>query len=227
MPLPPLWELDQALFRAVHEGARREWLDPALQVVNDMGLGYLQIAALVAAAWLGRGPRWAVAGLLVAVAAAGVVYEARLAPVVALAGLAGVLLFSGRPAALCGLAALVASGLVRLLVVPVAGRQRPSNFDFAQPMEAIFGRSSFPSGHATTSFALAVAVWWCLRGTDRAWVGPAALAIACLVGFGRVYAGVHYPLDVLAAAGLGAAAGSAAYLVWQARGWLEPAAPEA
>jgi len=65
---------------------------------------------------------------------------------------------------------------------------------------------SFPSGHVTNAFALAtfgtIFLWKHLEGRMRtiALVPP---IIATLVGFGRVYLGVHYLSDVLAGAVLG------------------------
>lgn len=57
---------------------------------------------------------------------------------------------------------------------------------------------SFPSDHATVAFAIACSVW--LR---RPRLGAALLAAAVLVALGRVYAGVHFPSDVLAGAVVG------------------------
>lgn len=57
---------------------------------------------------------------------------------------------------------------------------------------------SFPSGHSCSSFA-AAAVLFC---RNRRW-GSAALVLAALIAFSRVFLFVHYPTDVLAGAALG------------------------
>jgi len=62
------------------------------------------------------------------------------------------------------------------------------------------------SGHSAVAFALATVLASELPGAWR--VVP--FAIAGVVGFGRVYAGVHLPLDVVGGVGLGLLAGIAA-----------------
>lgn len=54
--------------------------------------------------------------------------------------------------------------------------------------------SGLPSDHATGSMALAVGSWDLSR-----WMGAAMTVLAVLVGLARVYVGVHYPADILAA----------------------------
>jgi undecaprenyl-diphosphatase len=54
---------------------------------------------------------------------------------------------------------------------------------------------SFPSDHATAAFAIAGATLFFL---SRRW-GVVLLVAACAIAFARVYVGVHYPGDVLAA----------------------------
>lgn len=60
--------------------------------------------------------------------------------------------------------------------------------------------SSFPANAIAAASAIAIAVWW----VDRR-IGAAFLAAAALYAFARVFAGVHYPLDVLAGFAIAAA----------------------
>ena len=53
-------------------------------------------------------------------------------------------------------------------------------------------KSSFPSGHTATVFALACS----LGGSVRPWIYRGALALAVLVGISRIYIGAHFPVDV-------------------------------
>jgi len=116
------------------------------------------------------------------------------------------------PVALSALISAAISGLLRLPLMRIAERPRPSNLSFARPMESVYGNSSFPSGHTTTSFAIAVAVLLVLPPEQRKW-GWGLLAWACLVAFSRVYAGVHFPTDVLGGALLGSGVASVVHLV--------------
>ena len=61
---------------------------------------------------------------------------------------------------------------------------------------------SFPSNHASNIFALATLFAGIYKNTILL-----AFAIATLVGFSRIYLGVHYPFDVLAGAIIGTSIG--------------------
>ncbi len=63
--------------------------------------------------------------------------------------------------------------------------------------------TSFPSSHTAVTLAVAIAL---VPFLPRALAG-AGIGYAVLVGWSRVYLGVHYPLDVLAGAGIGMAVG--------------------
>jgi membrane-associated phospholipid phosphatase len=72
-----------------------------------------------------------------------------------------------------------------------------------RPFEHQIGPSlrthSFPSGHTATAFAGAVVLAALVPRLRIAW-----FALACLIGYSRLYNGVHYPTDVAAGALLGA-----------------------
>ncbi len=67
---------------------------------------------------------------------------------------------------------------------------------------------SFPSGHATFFFALAMAVYL----YHKRW-GTAFFALAALISLGRVAAGVHYPSDIIAGAIIAICTGYFVYFV--------------
>jgi undecaprenyl-diphosphatase len=80
--------------------------------------------------------------------------------------------------------------------VKVTVRRHRPELPGLEPLTPTVSRLSFPSAHATTSFAAASAY-------RR--VAPAAPLYAAAVAFAlsRPYLGVHYPSDVLAGAALG------------------------
>jgi undecaprenyl-diphosphatase len=107
--------------------------------------------------------------------------------------------------ALTTLVAFVLTSVVTNALKDVFERERPPyGEDAVEPLVAIPTSESFPSGHSSTSFAAAVALG--ILVPKLRWP---ALALAAVVAFSRVYLGVHYALDVLAGALLGAAFGLA------------------
>lgn len=80
-------------------------------------------------------------------------------------------------------------------------RDRPPLADpDPEPLVDLPSTFSFPSGHATVSFACATTL--ALAVPRLTWP---LFALATLISFSRVYVGVHYPFDVLAGAALGVA----------------------
>ena len=98
------------------------------------------------------------------------------------------------------LALLLAATLANMILKPLIARARPAA-DATAVMRALPATPptfSFPSGHAATTFAGAVAV-------SRMWPQGAAIwwSAAMLIGYSRIYLGHHYPFDVLSGAVVG------------------------
>ena len=151
MAPPPLWVIDQDLFRLIHVELSRPWLDPVAHVANMSGLGYLQGLALLVAGLRQRTGPWGerLTALALAIGCASI--ERDISAGLALVGVWLIVRQFQPRECWWAMGATALSGLVRLAIVPLASRERPSNFDFAQPFEPIFGRTSLPSGHATTT----------------------------------------------------------------------------
>lgn len=67
----------------------------------------------------------------------------------------------------------------------------------------------FPSGHVAVAFALAIVIFPYVSLRLRV----AAIVLATIVAFGRLYFGAHFPLDALGGAALGVAIAATVHLV--------------
>jgi len=150
--------------------------------------------------------------------------ELHLAPFLALLalGLAG--FWSGRStwlwAGVAGVLGGTTTGLVAVILKGLLGRPRP-HLNAVDQFTWLTGNSayqSFPSGHTTHCFGVAVAV---LLLAPR-W-GLVFLSASALVAWSRMYLGSHYLSDVLAGAALGTLGG--AVLALAIRRWLEARNP--
>ncbi len=117
-------------------------------------------------------------------------------------------------AILRALVALLLANIILKLCNLIYFRPRPFvdhevNLLFYHPTD-----SSFPSNPATVGFSVATAIWLYNRR-----LGASLLVLATLFSLSRIYCGVHYPLDVIAGALLGALS---AYLVVRKGGFIDP-----
>lgn len=88
--------------------------------------------------------------------------------------------------------------LCNVVLKPIVARVRPYDLLGYEVIVPHLSDFSFPSGHTAASFAAATAIY----AMDKRW-GIAAFTFATLMGFSRLYLGVHFPTDVLSGAFLG------------------------
>lgn len=102
-----------------------------------------------------------------------------------------------------GLHVLLAMAVTHLLgnviLKNVIARPRPCGVDTSVRLLIPYpSEYSFPSGHTSNGFAAAVSVFMNYRKP-----GVAALLVAGIIGFSRMYLFVHYPTDILGGIVLG------------------------
>ena len=98
----------------------------------------------------------------------------------------------------------------RPLMVPEIAAMFPPTFN-----EYRLDWNTFPSDHMALYFAIALGVYHVRRLLGMVLIGWSLVG----VGLPRIYAGYHYPLDIL---GGMAVAATSLVLVWQTRAWLRP-----
>ncbi len=103
----------------------------------------------------------------------------------------------------CATGAVAGTYALNMALKLIVRRRRPE-LPGLPALAATPTRLSFPSAHASTSFAGALA--FSRLGAPRA----ALYALALTLAGSRLYLGVHYPSDVLAGAALGSAVAGAA-----------------
>jgi undecaprenyl-diphosphatase len=124
-------------------------------------------------------------------------------------------------AALFIFAAVALSGVMINLIKPLVGRLRPKllfeaglyGFD---PFRIGYEYNSFPSGHATTVFALAAA----LMLFFPRWRLP-LFGFAVVVGLSRIIVGAHYLSDVMGGACIGVMTVFILLVLCRRRGWMD------
>ena len=108
------------------------------------------------------------------------------------------MIFNGKRGKIVAILLLVAVGLTDVIaaqfIKPWIGRIRPShsmieNINLLMPKG---GKYSFVSNHAANTMSAAMIIGYFYR---KWWF--VVISISLIVGFSRVYVGVHYPFDVL------------------------------
>jgi len=98
-----------------------------------------------------------------------------------------------------GLAGTVLSQLMKIICRIPRPWVIDSNFTILEQAREAAGGYSFPSGHTQS----AVGTFGSIAAfTKKRWVGAICVLLAVLVGFSRMYIGVHTPADVLVGAAL-------------------------
>lgn len=91
----------------------------------------------------------------------------------------------------------VVVALLNSLIKNIIERPRPSHYHYVYA-----GGFSFPSGHSASSFALYISLliiaWFIFKNIKfKLLISILTISIVILVGYSRIFLGVHYPSDVL------------------------------
>ena len=101
---------------------------------------------------------------------------------------------------ICGVSLALTFLCCNIITKPLVDRIRP--WEVHEAVHAFLpppGDASFPSGHASSSMSVAWAMFLATLNADRRLhrMGIAAVILALLIGFSRLYLGMHFPLDVI------------------------------
>lgn len=105
-----------------------------------------------------------------------------------------------RIGACASVALVIETLLVNMIFKPLVKRPRP--YIINEAIDVLVHRQedyAFPSGHTGSCFAVAGVMLLCMPKK----YGIPAFLLAMLMGFSRMYVGVHYFTDVLGGAGIG------------------------
>lgn len=114
-----------------------------------------------------------------------------------------------------GLLILIADQLASGFFKPYFGRLRPCHEpDFqglVHMIKGCGGRYGFASSHASNTVAVGAFIYLLTRNV----YGKLMIAWAVVVSYSRIYAGVHYPADILVGAALGVFAAFVVYFLYK------------
>lgn len=106
---------------------------------------------------------------------------------------------------------VITDQLSATLFKPLIGRIRPCHvLDHIRLLVGCGGKYSFPSSHATNISGIAVILSYFYR-KGIVWF----TLLALVIGFSRIYVGVHYPADVLGGFIIGTCAGLVVLVLYQ------------
>ncbi|MEI6348812.1 MAG: phosphatase PAP2 family protein [Bacteroidota bacterium] len=112
---------------------------------------------------------------------------------------------------------IVSQSLIATLIKLLIDRPRPfETYSFIEKI-SVGGSPSFPSGHTSDAFAIALAMSIVF---PKKWVIFPMFAWAIAVGYSRMFTGVHYPTDVLGGMLLGLIISAVWYKVFLKKHYL-------